>query len=77
MSSPIIAPQLAEQIIGSGNHSFVVAVWQDAGGAPGQLRYIAPKHLHYSDDEAWYVLEGVLRVPTEMMKSKSEQVPVF
>src|SRR5712692_7931245 len=27
-----------------------------------QPRWIAPLHLHRSDDEAWYVLEGVLRV---------------
>ena len=42
--------------------SLVVAEWQEAGGPPGPPRYIAPLHLHRSDDEAWYVLEGTLCV---------------
>ena len=25
-------------------------------------RYIAPLHVHHDDDEAWYVLDGSLRV---------------
>jgi mannose-6-phosphate isomerase-like protein (cupin superfamily) len=36
--------------------------WRDAGGPPGPPRLIAPPHLHHRDDEAWYVLEGTLRV---------------
>jgi len=62
MDAPTIAPSLAGQVIGSHNNSFVVAEWQDAGGPPGPPRWIAPKHVHHSDDEAWYVLEGVLGV---------------
>jgi mannose-6-phosphate isomerase-like protein (cupin superfamily) len=42
--------------------SFVVAEWRDGGGAVDPPRLIAPLHLHRSDDEAWYVLEGVLCV---------------
>ncbi len=38
--------------------SFVIAEWQDPGTDPG--RPIAGLHLHRSDDEAWYVLEGRL-----------------
>ena len=38
--------------------SFVIADWADDGAHPG--RPIAPLHLHRSDDEAWYVLEGRL-----------------
>lgn len=38
--------------------SFVVAEWTDPGTHPG--RPIAGLHLHRSDDEAWYVLEGAL-----------------
>jgi mannose-6-phosphate isomerase-like protein (cupin superfamily) len=38
--------------------SFVVAEWRDVGTDPG--RPIAALHLHRSDDEAWYVLEGRL-----------------
>jgi len=62
MSSPIIAPPLAGQILGSPKNDFVIAEWQDAGGPAGPPRYIAPKHIHHSDDEAWYVLDGVLHV---------------
>jgi mannose-6-phosphate isomerase-like protein (cupin superfamily) len=51
MDSPIIAD------------SFVVAEWRDPGKPPdGAPRLIAPLHVHYHDDEAWYVLEGVLCV---------------
>jgi len=58
----MLAPPLAGSILGSPNDSFVVAEWRDAGGPPGPPRLIAPRHLHRSDDEAWYVLEGTLRV---------------
>jgi len=42
--------------------SFVVAEWRDGGGPPGPPRLIAPLHVHYKDDEAWYVLEGTVCV---------------
>jgi hypothetical protein len=38
--------------------SFVLADWTDPGKHPG--RPIAALHLHRSDDEAWFVLEGRL-----------------
>jgi Cupin domain len=62
MPEGITAPLLAQNILGSTKDSFVIAEWRDAGGPPGPPRYIAPLHLHHHDDEAWYVLEGVLRV---------------
>ena len=62
MNQPSIASLLAGKILGSPNNSFVVAEWQDAGGPAGPPRLIAPRHVHHSDDEAWYVLEGTLRV---------------
>ena len=62
MSSPIIAPPLAGNVLGSINDNFVIAEWRDAGGQSGPPRYIAPLHLHHKDDEAWYVLDGTLRV---------------
>jgi mannose-6-phosphate isomerase-like protein (cupin superfamily) len=58
----MIAPPLAGNVLGSINDAFVIAEWRDAGGPAGPPRYIAPLHLHYADDEAWYVLEGTLRV---------------
>jgi oxalate decarboxylase/phosphoglucose isomerase-like protein (cupin superfamily) len=60
MTPPIVASPLAGNVLGSANDDFVIAEWQDDGSAPG--RWIAPLHLHRSDDEAWYVLEGTLRV---------------
>jgi mannose-6-phosphate isomerase-like protein (cupin superfamily) len=48
--------------MGTAENAFVVAEWRDAGGAKGPTRLIAPPHVHYADDEAWYVLEGDLCV---------------
>ena len=62
MSEPVIAAPLAGNTLGGVNTSFVIAEWRDAGGPPGPPRYIAPRHLHHKDDEAWYVLEGLLAV---------------
>jgi len=62
MSSLIVAPPLSGHVTGSIGDAFVIAEWQDAGGPAGPPRLIAPRHVHYSDDEAWYVLEGSLRV---------------
>jgi uncharacterized cupin superfamily protein len=62
MSSPLLAPPLAGSVLGSVKDAFVVAEWRDPGGPAGPPRLIAPRHLHYRDDEAWYVLEGTLRV---------------
>src|SRR2546430_17103383 len=62
MSSSVVAAPLAGLLLSSVASDFVVAEWKDAGGPPGPPRWIAPLHLHRSDDEAWYVLEGVLCV---------------
>jgi mannose-6-phosphate isomerase-like protein (cupin superfamily) len=62
MSAPILAPPLAGHVLGSDTDAFVVAEWRDAGGPAGPPRLIAPPHVHYNDDEAWYVLEGSLCV---------------
>ena len=60
--TPSSAAPLAGSTLGTGKDSFVIAEWRDAGGPPGLPRFIAPLHLHHSDDEAWYVLEGTLCV---------------
>ncbi len=50
-----VCASLASVIV---SESFVVADWTDPGTHPG--RPIAGLHLHRSDDEAWFVLEGRL-----------------
>ena len=62
MNQPLIALPLAGNTLGSPNDSFVIAEWHDAGGPTDPPRLIAPRHVHHHDDEAWYVLEGILRV---------------
>ena len=51
---------LAGQTIGLKASPFVIAEWSDPGAPAGPPRFIAPLHVHYRDDEAWYVLEGTL-----------------
>jgi mannose-6-phosphate isomerase-like protein (cupin superfamily) len=51
------APPLAGAALRGGD--FVVAEWRDDGDTSAE-RPIAPLHVHYEDDEAWYVLEGSL-----------------
>ena len=55
----VVAP-LAGRTAGSADTQFVIAEWSDLGSPPGPPRPIAPLHVHHEDDEAWYVLEGVL-----------------
>lgn len=62
MSSQTVAPPLAGNTLGTATADFVVAEWRDAGGPSDPRRLIAPPHVHHKDDEAWYVLEGELRV---------------
>jgi mannose-6-phosphate isomerase-like protein (cupin superfamily) len=62
MTSMVAAPPLAGNTLGSSTNSFVIAEWRDAGGPPGERRLIAPPHVHHTDDEAWYVLEGAMCV---------------
>ena len=62
MTPLTIAAPLAGNTLGSIDSSFVIAEWRDAGGSSESPRLIAPWHVHHKDDEAWYVLEGELRV---------------
>jgi mannose-6-phosphate isomerase-like protein (cupin superfamily) len=60
--SAVFAARLAGGLIGPPGTSLVIAEWADPGGGYDPPRYIAPLHVHHEDDEAWYVVEGVLRV---------------
>jgi mannose-6-phosphate isomerase-like protein (cupin superfamily) len=49
--------------IGGPDSDFVIVEWSDAGDSG--YEWIAPLHVHHTDDEAWYVLEGTLRFRLE------------
>ena len=50
---------LSSQELGGADSDFVIVEWSDNGES--EWEWIAPMHIHHSDDEAWYVLEGSLR----------------
>jgi mannose-6-phosphate isomerase-like protein (cupin superfamily) len=50
---------LAVGSLGGPEDQFVIVEWSDPGTA--EREWIAPLHVHHADDEAWYVLDGVLR----------------
>ena len=60
MSPENFVHSLAGGEIGWDGGDFVVAEWRDSGESDWE--WIAPLHVHRADDEAWYVLEGTLRI---------------
>jgi mannose-6-phosphate isomerase-like protein (cupin superfamily) len=50
---------LAGGQLGGPQSGFVIVEWTDSGES--EYEWIAPLHVHHADDEAWYVLEGMLR----------------
>lgn len=54
---PLLGRTLAPE--GSG---LVLAEWKAAGRTGAETAWQAPLHLHHDEDEAWYVLEGTLRL---------------
>ena len=52
---------LAGRTLGPPDGSFLLAEWTADVGGEEPPRTIAPLHVHFEDDEAWYVLEGTLR----------------
>ena len=67
----MIAAPLADRTLAPAGAELVVAEWRDPGGDPDNPTPIAPLHVHHSDDEAWYVLEGALgfRIGGEEVKA--------
>lgn len=53
------APSLAGHTLSAKDGSLALAEWADEGESSAE-RPIAGLHVHHSDDEAWYVLEGTL-----------------
>jgi mannose-6-phosphate isomerase-like protein (cupin superfamily) len=52
MAEPVIARSGNGHPIAAIGHSFEIHEW--TGSGPGYL------HVHFADDEAWYILEGAL-----------------
>lgn len=50
---------LAGTQLGGTTSDFVIVEWADSGDS--EWEWIAPLHVHRADDEAWYVLDGVMR----------------
>jgi mannose-6-phosphate isomerase-like protein (cupin superfamily) len=61
MTDRLVATPLADRTLAADGSDLVVVEWGDPGGRHDPPLYIAPLHLHRSDGEAWYVLEGTLR----------------
>jgi mannose-6-phosphate isomerase-like protein (cupin superfamily) len=59
MSPERFLQPLIGQQLGGDHDDFVIVEWTDTGDSGWD--WIAPLHVHHEDDEAWYVLEGVLR----------------
>jgi mannose-6-phosphate isomerase-like protein (cupin superfamily) len=58
----LFAASLAGGEIRSPRASLVLGEWRDPGAGGDPPVCIAPLHVHHEDDEAWYVLEGTLKV---------------
>jgi len=56
----LVAAPLAGLTLAPAESGFVVGEWTDEAGWSSAERPIAPPHVHHSDDEGWYVLEGRL-----------------
>jgi mannose-6-phosphate isomerase-like protein (cupin superfamily) len=59
MANEHFRTSLAGAQLGGPGNDFIIVEWTDSGES--EWEWIAPLHVHHADDEAWYVLEGVLR----------------
>ena len=59
MADEMFLSSLGGAQIGGAGSDFVIVEWSDSGDSGWE--WIAPPHVHHADDEAWYVLEGMLR----------------
>ena len=60
MSDDRIAASLAAAALAPAGADLVLSRYDDPGGGYDPPRWMAPLHVHHSDDEAWYVVEGEL-----------------
>jgi mannose-6-phosphate isomerase-like protein (cupin superfamily) len=57
----VVAARLNGQVLAPAGSKLVLAEWVAQGSVGDEPLYQAPLHAH-EEDEAWYVLEGTLRV---------------
>jgi mannose-6-phosphate isomerase-like protein (cupin superfamily) len=60
-AAEIVRAPLLGQALGSKETNFVIHEFQDAGYPPGTFTRGVPLHVHRTEDEAWYIVEGNLR----------------
>jgi mannose-6-phosphate isomerase-like protein (cupin superfamily) len=60
--NPVAVSALLGQRLAPDGSKLVLVEWTIPGGSPDDPIWMAPLHVHDDDDEAWYVLEGRLRV---------------
>ena len=60
--SPAAITQLLGQRLAPDGSKLVLVEWTIQGRSLDGPEWMAPLHVHHDDDEAWYVLEGRLRV---------------
>jgi mannose-6-phosphate isomerase-like protein (cupin superfamily) len=60
--SRLFLERLAGGVLGPSGSAIVLVEWGDPGGGSDPPMYVAPLHVHFDDDEAWYVLDGTLCV---------------
>jgi uncharacterized cupin superfamily protein len=57
---PLVSSPLVDAPCAPAGSDLVLVEWTDAGGGAEPPDYLAPRHLHQADDEAFYILEGSL-----------------
>lgn len=61
--SRFLASLAAGELLFPRGANLAIAEWEAPGTPLGEKpMWIAPLHLHHQDDEAWYVLDGLLSV---------------
>lgn len=60
MAHPLFMPSMAGHVLTAAASDLVIAEWADEGGGHEPPLLVAPPHVHHTDDEAFYVLEGHL-----------------
>lgn len=61
-STPVAVASLHGKRLAPDGSKLVLVEWTVQGSSSGDPEWMAPLHIHNDDDEAWYVLEGRLRV---------------